>query len=155
MLIVRDLTTLDLLSVLNLAQEFYDDAENAHSLGFDMQGTCDNLFNIIGDDKFHAVVAVKNKEVVGILIGMAVKEIWSVKHIGFIHFFYVQKDSRSFSVANRLYSSFENWCKKRNEDIVLMQIGLHSGLDKDRPADVFFKRKGFREAGKDLIKEIQ
>ena len=148
MLLIRGATSLDLFSLLQLGEEFYNESSSASKFGLDIEFLSKNLQHAIDDENFCVLVAIKDSEIVGALVGVVAREMWAKESCGYINMIFVQRKHRNLVTGLKLVAQFEKWCSHS----AAYQIGTHSGIGGNFPADALFRAAGYHLLGKNMIK---
>lgn len=96
-----------------------------------------------------AMVAVKNGEIIGAMLGDASAPWYSMDLIGFDYALYIEPAHRSGLLAAKLVRRFEEWCKQM--DVKQIRLGISTG---NMEASRLYKALGYTVTGELFLKDL-
>lgn len=143
---VRIALDLDILQLVNLAKEYFDEADRWNHTEFNVKKACRYAALAMQDKSHQIFVAVdRNGMIVGFFWGKLSGQVWNDEIVAHESFFYVVKEHRNYYVGKDLLESFIKWAKACGADS--FQVGAHSGINGDAPASALYKSLGFKMTG--------
>ena len=149
-LIIRQATLLDLLTIAPLAERYAREAQGHQNFPFNLEVAMQNAALTIVDDSGCFLVVYDNLKPVGFLWGSARSLPWSEGKLAFDTILYVVPEKRKTSVGFKLMRAWEKWAKEHNA--VEVQISIASGIHEDSSVS-FFKKLGYHYIGQQYRKE--
>jgi len=147
-LIIRKAELKDIDAVVELTKDFFEESISDYGLTLDditIRETISNYIkNLVG------IVAEDEGKVIGVIGGMLLPSIFNKNQlIGQETVWYVQKNYRNGSVGLKLIKSFEDECKSRGTDLIIM--GLMGNLNTEI-LDKYYKKRNYKLLEREYIK---
>jgi RimJ/RimL family protein N-acetyltransferase len=95
------------------------------------------------------VVAEKDGQVIGGMVGDTVKPIWSEDLIGLDFGFYIKPEHRGHNYAAQMVKAFEFWCSEMGAKQVRPAVSTANAA-----AGRLYKGLGFKPVGEQFMKEV-
>lgn len=148
---IRRAVEFDLLVLVKIAKQYYDEAVRWYGLSFDA-GYAVMRAALALEDADQAIFVV---EYAGEIVGMAwlscSPALWSFDKVVCGNVIYVLPEARSFQTARGLMKKIEEWAGEKGAKIVF--LGDNSGVNSDR-AGLLFKYLGYSPGGENFYKEV-
>ena len=147
----------DLDLILPLAHQAFEESRYAHLpfSGERLRHALRELFRL-GPDAVLAVAERQDnkgeKKAAGAMIASIGPLRFTDLRVARCQFLYVERQHRISSLASDLISEFKGWSKERAAADMVISVTM--GNDNDRRVVEFLRRKGFREAGENLVKPL-
>lgn len=147
-MIIRKAELKDIDAVVELTKDFFEESISDYGLTLDditIRETISNyIINLVG------IVAEDEGKVIGVIGGMLLPSIFNKNQlIGQETVWYVQKNYRNGSVGLKLIKSFEDECKSRGTDLIIM--GLMGNLNTEI-LDKYYKKRNYKLLEREYIK---
>lgn len=153
MIEIRKMTVLDTKGVLDLVEEFKQEALNETKISFDRTTLKRRLDDAILNDVPIIFVAVDKEKVIGVIAGVLINSYFDInKKMATEFIWYVNKKYRGNSASVRLLKTFEKYCKENKADTVTMIAPHYSENSKE--IGFFYERQGYKKLETHYLKEV-
>ena len=149
-MIIRAITKEDVHSCIALGQDMHN--ESAYSaISFDSNSLVGVAYNVLNDPNWFGAVAVKEDQVIGMMIGF-ISEYWfSNEKFASDLCVYIVPEYRGSSAALRLMNLYTKWAVSK--PIREIRIGETTRVNPEATAK-FYKKLGFVEGGTLFVRPV-
>ena len=150
MINIRQAKIEDTDSIKLLIFQFYEESLREYKLSFDWDTLTNTITTFI--NSHIGLVAEKDGVIIGVIGGVVTNSIFDAKQkVGQEAIWYVDKSERKGTVGIRLLKAFEEECKKRGVNFVIMicMCNLYTEL-----LDRYYKSKHYQLLENHYIKEV-
>lgn len=150
---VRPAVMFDLLTLVELAQMYVDEAVAWSSMPFDAgRAAFYGGLAITADDQ-ELLVATLDDKVVGFMWLALRPQVWTEAILAEDLFLYVRPEARGLKIGELLTAEAERWAKRSGA--VGMMTGAHSGVEHNVPAEQLYASKGYVNFGSNFFKPFK
>lgn len=147
---IRQAKIEDSNSIKKLILEFYEESLKEYKLSFE-DNTLDELIKTFTEQYIILVVEKENK-IIGIIAGIVTNSLFDkYQKLGQEIIWYITKEERKGTTAIRLLEKFEEECKRRGANIIVM---IHMANLNADVLDKLYKMRGFKLAESHYFKEV-
>ena len=124
---IRKATLNDVEGILKLIIEFHEESLGEYKLSFDWDTLRETIKRFI---THNITIVVDNGEIVGVIAGIISNSIFDIgQKIGQEALWYITKKERKGTLALRLLKTFEQECKDRGADFILIMHMINLNAD--------------------------
>lgn len=143
---IRIALELDIMQLVNMGKEYFDEADRWNDTVFNAKKACRYAASAMQDKSHQIFVAVNDAGmIVGFFWGKLGGQVWNDDIVAQEVFFYVMEDYRNYDTGKGLIEAFMKWAKVCGASS--LQVGAHSGIEGDAPASHLYKSLGFDMTG--------
>lgn len=136
----------DIPALADMAERMMADSTFS-TLVFDREKFSKHCETVIGYG--FAMVAIKDDNIIGAMLGDASAAWYSMDMIGFDYGLYIEPEHRSGLIAAKLVRLFEKWCKDMN--VKQIRLGTSTG---NNEASRLYQALGFTVTGELFFKDL-
>lgn len=155
-LIIRKVTIDDVCDVLDLIEQFKEEALNKTMVSFNLNTLAKRTLEAIQKDNPSIILAHNNGKAVGMIAYITVNSYFDQNQIMALELmWYVDKDYRNSNIGKKLLEAAEKDLASKKVNTLTMIAGHYSvNTGKDKVLDIFYQRQGYKKLETHYIKQL-